>query len=272
MRLNFKFLQTDGVPLTADLMDDIQQAYSIFNVLGDIAGNLTILSGCEMQGSLVTPGIVVINGDVLYFEGGTVYSTVFITQEDITKVFKNQQAKVLIEKKTVKFGDASVTYNWTDFVRIQTLRSIKESLATKAELATVINLVERVMILEKKTAPIKPGGTVWPWRVSLGEIPVGWKECTDFRGKTLVGVDPADPDFGTIMAEFGTKKHKLLESEMPIHVHGIAEYAGSPGMNNNHLSASTNGGASPRTTPAGGDQPHNNVQPSKMVYFIEYIG
>lgn len=272
MRLNFKFLQTDGLPLTADLMDDIQEAYSIFNVLGDIAGNFTILSGCEISGTLVSPGIVVINGDVLYFEGGTVYGTVFISQEDISKVFKNQQAKVLIEKKTVKFGDASVTYNWTDFVRIQTLRSIKESLATKAELSTVLNLVERVMLLEKKTAPIKPGGTVWPWRVSLGEIPVGWQECIDFQGKTLVGVDPADPDFDEIMSEFGEKKHLLTIPEMPIHTHDIAEYAGQPGMNGNHINAPLSGGASPRTQPTGGDQPHNNVQPSKMVYFIEYIG
>lgn len=272
MRLNFKFLQTDGVPLTADLMDEIQNAYSIFNVLGEVAGNFTILSGCEMQGTLVSPGIVAINGDVLYFEGGTAYSSVYIHRENITKVFKNQQAKVLIEKKTVKFGDAAETYNWTDFVRLQTLRSIKESLATKAELSTVINLVERVMLLEKKTAPIQPGGAVWVWRKPLSEIPVGYKECEDFRGKTLVGVDPNDPDFDEVMSEFGEKKHKLTEPEMPSHYHGIAEYAGSPGMNSNHLSASTNGGASPRTTSAGGDQPHNNVQPSKMVYFIEYIG
>jgi hypothetical protein len=68
MRLNFRFLQTDGVPLTADLMDVLQQAYAIFNVLGDIAGNLTILKGCEVNGTFVESGIVVINGDVLFLK------------------------------------------------------------------------------------------------------------------------------------------------------------------------------------------------------------
>lgn len=272
MRLNFKFLQTDGVPLTADLMDDLQNAYTVFNVLGDVAGHLTILSGCEIQGTLVTPGIVVINGDVLYFEGGTISSTVYIHQQDIQKIFKNQQAKVLIEKKTVKFGNAAITYNWVDFVRIQTLKSIKESLATKAEQAAVADLITRVQILEKKTAPIISGGVIMAWRRPLSELPAGWQECIDFRGKTLVGVDPADPDFNTVMAEFGEKMHQLTIAELARHYHDVAEYAGQPGMNGNHLSAGTNGGSSPRTQATGGDQPHNNVQPSKMVYFIEYIG
>ncbi len=272
MRIKFKFLQTDGVPLTADLMDEVQNAYAILNVLGDVTGHLTILAGCELQGSLVTPGVVVINGDVLYFEGGTVYDKVFIYQEDVTKIFKNQQAKVLIEKKTVKFGDSLITYNWAEFVRIQTLKSIKENLATKAEQSVVNNILERLTVLERKTAPIQPGGIIWAWRKPLSDIPAGWHECVDFRGKTLVGVDPADPDFNTVMAEFGEKMHQLTIAELARHYHDVAEYAGQPGMNYNHISATVMGGASPRTQPTGGDQPHNNVQPSKMVYFIEYIG
>ena len=68
MRINIKFLQTDGVPLTNDLMDTLQEAFQIFSVIGDMAGNLTILSGCEITGSTVAPGVVAIDGDVLAHE------------------------------------------------------------------------------------------------------------------------------------------------------------------------------------------------------------
>lgn len=50
MKLNINFLQTGGVPLTNDLMGDIMSAVKFYDVLGELAGNLTIISGCEIVG------------------------------------------------------------------------------------------------------------------------------------------------------------------------------------------------------------------------------
>ncbi len=99
MQYNFKFLQTGGVPLTNDLMSLIDEAYGIFEVLGDLSGNLTILSGCDITGTNVAPGIVSIEGKLYYFEGGSIISTVYIHKEDIQKTFEDQTTKTLIEKK-----------------------------------------------------------------------------------------------------------------------------------------------------------------------------
>lgn len=263
-------MQTDGVPLTADLMDQIQEAYAIFNVLGDIAGHLTILSGCEINGTLVSPGIVAINGDVLVFEGGTIYQNVYIHQENIQKVFKNQQSKVLIEKRTVKFGDSSTVYPWADFVRLDTLKKIKEDLATKADLNTVLNILERVMKLEIKTAPIQNGGVILPFRKPANEIPFGWKECTDTQGKMLIHCDPNDIELSNLGVSGGNKKITQTLAQMPKHSHNYTRtspWSGSGG--------GFDGGGNPfsivstATDEKGGNQPMDILNPYRIVLFIE---
>ena len=99
MRYNFKFLQTGGVPLTNDLMSLIEEAYGIFEVLGDLSGELNDTFGCDITGTNVTPGIVAIEGKLYYFEGGSIVSTVYIHKEDIQKTFEDQTTKTLIEKE-----------------------------------------------------------------------------------------------------------------------------------------------------------------------------
>lgn len=124
MNNNIRFLQTGGVPLTNNLMATIQEAYQLFEVLGDVAGHLTILKGCETNGSTTNPGIVAINGKIFPFEGGLTTSTVYIYTKEIDKTFEDQTDKVLIEKKAVRFGQALETYNWEDFKTIPTLREL----------------------------------------------------------------------------------------------------------------------------------------------------
>ncbi|MCU7615675.1 hypothetical protein NZ698_00575 [Chryseobacterium sp. PBS4-4] len=276
-------MQTDGVPLTADLMDQIQEAYAIFNVIGSVAGNFTILSGCEINGTLVNPGIVVINGDVLFFEGGTVNQNVFIHQEDILKTFKNQQAKVLIEKRTVKFGNASTVYNWSEFVKIDTLKKIKEDLALKADKSELDLVKSRLDIVELKTAPIINGGVIWAFGRPVNEIPIGWKEATDYAGKTIVGLDPNDPMFSTLGANVGSKTHTLTKEELP-NINGDFLTITGNGYNGSgngfitvqsgfaaYILGSNNGQFQHKTLRLnfGNNQPHNNIQPSRIANFIE---
>lgn len=272
MRLNFKFMQTDGVPLTADLMDQVQEAYAIFNVLGNIAGNLTILSGCEMNGTSVAPGIVVINNDVLYFEGGTVNNTVYIYQEDIQKVFKNQVSKVLIEKKTVKFGNATNTFNWSDFVRLKTLKDIQtlvENSVTQQQFALALSDIE---LLKLKTAPIVNGGVILPFRKPAIEIPVGWKECIDTTGKMLIHCDPNDVDLSTLGATVGSKTATLVKNNLPNlnTSFGILQpYDGTPQSGGFDGGGNVWRNKSITINPGGNSEPLKVINPGKIVNFIE---
>lgn len=55
------------------------------------------------------------------------------------------------------------------------------------------SIKDKVAVYDKVVAPvISTGGIVWPWRKSAASIPAGWQECTDFRGKIVIGQDPND--------------------------------------------------------------------------------
>lgn len=289
MRINIKFLQTGGVPLTNDLMDTLQDAYSIFNVLGDVAGHLTILSGCIVTGQSVSPGIVVINGDVLYFEGGLISSTVYINTQQITKTFQDQTDKILIEKKTVKFGLSSVTYNWADFVRLDTLKVMMEKINAAASQQDLTAIISRIELLEMKTAPIQNNGIVMIWPRTT-PIPAFWKECTDLRGRTPIGYDPnyaynsaihaINYQLNQVGANIGALSEALTVAQLAKHSHSafVNNDWGGPYPSQGHSTGGNMGysivgggdnGWSYSVRTEGGDKPHNNVQPSRVVIFIE---
>lgn len=271
MKYNFQFLQTGGVPLTNDLMSLIEEAYQIFEVLGDLAGNLTILSGCTLVGSTVEPGIVAIEGKLYYFNGGLVSDKVYIHKEEIFKTFQDQVDKILIEKRTVRFGNAVTTYNWADFVRLETLKEIQVKVNNSVTQQQLNAVIADINILKLKTAPIINGGIVFPFRRPANEIPEGWKECIDLRGKTIVGRDPNDSFFANLGNTVGSKTHTLTEDEMPSHTHKVPLFANGSATGNavGHPDNWIDHNRTVDSRPTGGGQPHNNVQPSRIVNFIE---
>ena len=88
------------------------------------------------------------------------------------------------------------------------------------------------------------------------------------EGRTLVGfsgsVSNSIPEWvKTQGSEFGEYNHILTVDEMPSHSHRIAlGSSGSSAAADN----GTNSGARFTSDSTGGDQPHNNVQPSKVVF------
>lgn len=282
MKLNINFLQTGGVPLTNDLMADIMQAIQLYDVVGAMAGNLVILTGCEVTGNTVSEGFVAINGEVLPFAGGVVSSKVFVKETEIQKTFEDGNDKVLVLKKSVEFGNAIPpnAFDWADFTRLKTLLGI-QNLAENATPQSDFNaLVERVELLEQKTAPIINGGVVFPWRKPVADIPVGWKECTDFRGKVIVGWNPNDADFATLGGELGEKKHTLSKVELPAFggTFGTIMFANSYPAGDFQQSYSANAQVSGSNVGlqhkaidfnVGSNQAHNNIQPSRIALYIE---
>lgn len=270
MKLNINFLQTGGVPLTNDLMQDIMSAIQLYDVLGSLAGHLTIISGCEITGNNVSPGVVAIGNEVLYFEGGGIVPTVYIHTEEIQKTFEDQTDKVLILKKTVKFGSGTTNYNWDDFFRLKTLKEIQIKAFNSASQTELNEVKQDVELLKLKTAPIVNGGIAWAWFKPLNEIPAGWKECTDIRGKVIVGLDPNDPDFLNLKATLGTKTHTLTKPELPDF--GLSFQLGLEKVGTGNRNALSRQGGNEYTqwiSSGGSNQPHNNIQPSIIAYFIE---
>ena len=64
---------------------------------------------------------------------------------------------------------------------------------------------------------------------------------------------------------FGEERHKLIIPEMPSHTHSIAGFSG---YSNYGSTTSFDAGTAIRnTSSSGGDQPHNNMQPSIFMKF-----
>lgn len=97
----------------------------------------------------------------------------------------------------------------------------------------------------------------------------------DSRGRVSVNQNPADAEFKTIGEKYGEKMHKLTIAEMPSHSHEeyVSANTGGTAVRNDY-SADAKGGIYAQginTASAGGDQPHNNIQPSIVALFaIKY--
>lgn len=100
----------------------------------------------------------------------------------------------------------------------------------------------------------------------------------DLSGRVPVGLDSDDTDFNAVGKTYGEKEHTLTEEELAEHVHKGLEFwnksvtfdAGSGEGYNLQYGNSINPGYAVElwTNEAGGNQPHNNVQPSIVVKYI----
>ena len=276
------FIQTGGVPFTNDVAQQFENAYKIFNAYGALAGDKTIISGCVENGSSVSDGFIYVNNELFYFEGGSKSDNIFLNVENIDKVFEDQTTKTLIKIRTLKFGNAiDNVWAWSDFKRIDTMLSLMARLDTLEASQTITNA---------KLAIFTQGGVVFPWFKAVKDIPEGFAPVWNIAGKTIVGLDPNDTDFDTVGNLFGSKKHKLTTSELPKHRFKLAVPTGQysyPTLTPNNSLATINnqgndgnyvlGGTTGEPTvgqssEVGGDLEHNNVQPSIVAHYIEWVG
>ncbi len=270
-------MQTGGVPLTNDLMQNIMQAIKLYDAVGDLAGHMTIISGGDLvAGSTTTvnPGVVAINGEVLPFEGGLIDTNVFVHEEQILKTFQDQTNKVLIKKRTVKFGNAVAPnlFPWAEFVKLQTIKSIQKSLATKADITVTDDHEKRIKKLELKTAPIENGGVAFVFRRPRNEIPAQWKECTDLSGKTIFGYNEFDPDFSNFGVPGGAKTVTLTKNNLPkfkVRTPIVQPYGSNQGLGGFDGGGNQWNWKTLESEQIGNDEAFKILPPHEIVLFIE---
>lgn len=268
--------QSGGFPLSTQILDAMQQAYYTTNQFGHLAGNLVIATGCFESNNTVSDGYVIINGELLFFKGSTVGDNVIIVElpEEPQRGFEDGSAKSVIYERYATFGSGNPSFPWSSFRRPLTLLQIED----------------RIKTLEKTT----PIGLVAIWGRPADEIPPGWVEHTDMQGYVPVGHKSGDVNFGTLDANIGTAQVTLDVTQIPAHSHKMF---GGNGQANTSLTAAPNstvgwdsnqgGEATYRMAPAtsastdavngntsktGGGQSHSNIQPSRIVKFIRFVG
>lgn len=247
---NIDYNQSGGFPLSTQILDAAQNAYKNFNAFGNLAGALSIIDGCEpASGGTVTNGFVSIYGELLPFLGNTISDNVVIIEVPDARGFEDGSVKPVIYTRYATFGDGVVSYPWEDFRRPLTLFALED----------------RLLMLEKSV----PIGLVAIWGKPADAIPEGWVEHDDLKGNVPAGHNPGDVNFGALDAVIGTAQVTLDITQIPAHTHKQYWTIGSGG-------ASGNGGSlvdgQRDTTSAGGGQSHTNIQPSRIVKFIRFVG
>lgn len=251
------FNQTGGYPLKTERLQELQTAYSIFNSLGALAGNLTIISGCTVAGSNAGDGFVYIGGELYEFKGGAfdANSTVIIVEEAVNRGFKNGVVKQVHTIRYATFGTADISWPWADFKRVYPMAT----------------MMARLEILEEKSAVFQAGGGMVLWNKPANQIPAGWQEVLNWRGRIPVGLDPIQSEFDEI-GEIGGAKNKTLSiNEIPSHTHGFRAYVQS-GSNSGSGGEAAGYFEDKQTTSAGGGQQFSLMNPYRVVLFIEYVG
>lgn len=275
-----------GYPFDVAFLAFMQNSYRLFNSLGSMAGNKAIISGCEQVGNTISAGTVYINGELYPFTGGTKNDTIFIKEVTNEVAFEDGLLRPLETIRTVAFGRSTPekTFNWADFKRITNLQELGEN---KVEKQALKELKDEVEILKKQKQAV-PIGLIALWGKPANEIPEGWREYVNLRGKMPIGLDPdyikkpedsQDYALNQLLKQGGERSHKLTIEEMPSHHHqqgseslynryGGGHFVGQRNWQSGTLDAC----ADQNTSTTGDDQPHNNMPPYRVVQFIEYIG
>ena len=267
-----RYKQTGGFPLDTNNLDFLQSSFHILNTLGNLAGDMVIISGCETTGNTVSNGVVYVNKEILEFRGGSLSANVFIKEEAVSGTFEDGSFKPIEITRYVTFGSSTPdkTFKWEDFKRVDNLiqQGVKNA-----------DFEKRIKALENKKSPV-PIGLIAIWgKPASKPIPEGWKECTDLRGRMPLGWNPDDADFSELLKNAGEKTHQLTIAEMPAHSH----QQGSESLYNHFGGGSSVGGRTypmgdngsfqrQNTSNAGDNKPHNNMPPYRIIKFIEFIG
>ena len=283
-RINFD--NTGGFPLGTYTLDFMQKSYQLLNALGNIAGNLSILSGCEEVGRSITNGVVYIDGEVLPFKGAPISEKVIIVETSQKRIFKDGVEKAVEYTRYATFGNSINGHLWADFKRPLNNQQIEAQSFTEEN-----SLLRRLEKLEERVRKTVPIGLVAIWDRPASEIPEGWEEHTEMQGVVPVGYKSDDSDFGAIGTKVGSKTVSIEKNNLPDIEIDLKNKNGSGfeviGFNLENYSGQNEGGWSNsgslpywgkesgnniKAHLNGKEQPINNIQPSRIVKFIRFVG
>lgn len=277
-RINF--LNGNTFPLDVDTLVFMQEMITTLSEISPVFGDKVIVSGCEAQGSYVGNGLVVINKELLRFEGNNVVSTVYIAEEEEDVLCQEEEFTGLYTRRCVKFGtgDGKNNFRWSDFKRLDTLPVLMQKIADidrqKSE-KVHRHAISDIMDLPDK---VVPRGLIAMWSGFISNIPSGWALCNgqrvggvqtpDLSGRFIVGYS-ANGEYSYIGKTGGAASVTLGIDQMPSHNH-LGGYAGEVPEGNYGLVRRSKSGED--TTPGSRDrngagrEPDTTISPVNIPY------
>lgn len=159
-------------PLDCETLEYIKNNQHLAEMLGKIAGDKIILSGCEVSGNVRSSGYVFLKtadfpeGEVLSYEGGQnadVVTTLYLEKTSISVTANADPYPSAYTQRVLKEGLGAEQFNWQDF----------SSLSGK----TNKELLAEIQSLQAQIASLQPApiGSIMIW--PSNNIPTGWHLC-----------------------------------------------------------------------------------------------
>lgn len=118
------FLKYNQFPLSTETFSAIQDMIFMVTRLASLGGNLYILSGCQKIGNSVTPGYVVINGEILPFDGGPESQQVTIMENKSSVAVNGETYQDIYTARKVVFGTGAISFPWSSFKSLKDLSTL----------------------------------------------------------------------------------------------------------------------------------------------------
>ncbi|TAN18840.1 MAG: hypothetical protein EPN37_04570 [Chitinophagaceae bacterium] len=161
------FSQLGGFPLTQDALDFMQQSYRNALVgVAQLAGDAVILSGMIDNGTAVTDGWILYNGELLPFLAGN-KQTYFII-EDITGTdqFQDNTIRIIYHTRQARFGSGTGQIAYSALVRLNTVLGMQTNYTSLSNALTAVQNSLNAHIANT----LNPHG-VTKVQVGLGNLP-----------------------------------------------------------------------------------------------------
>ena len=271
------FTAQDNFPLSSDTMDMLQQMIALSANVALLGGSNYILFGCADDGTAVSDGIVVIDGELLPFKGGAKKAKITITQTTQTLHAFGVDYPESYIFRTATFSDTG-EYNWSDFAQVLTNMQIEDKI---------------------NSLRTEEPGFVKMWSGRIDRIPEDYKLCNgdtlatnqypqlafylgretetsftlpDLRRRFIVGYDnTVGSGYETLWTTGGVENVTLTEQQMPAHTHQIRFTNNNWGDNANSRpfpDPAGTAGYTANTDPTGGGQSHENRPPYFVLAYV----
>lgn len=244
-------------PLDCETLDYLQSLTRFAEIIGNIGGDRIILLGCESANDNArrSEGYVFLKtkdhpeGEVMYWEGGSTSSGMYVKLEDVSVNANNNSYPKAYTRRWLAPGIGSENYKWEDFTEIKTIKDlISESNALRGEINAlqqsplgIINIWAGSKVpdgyllcdgaqyrTDEYPELYAALGTSFNSALSANGSPYttqsGYFRVPDLRGRFIVGLHDSDTDYRTPGQSGGVKTVTLTSDQMPNHSHTLKDY------------------------------------------------
>jgi hypothetical protein len=294
------FTQQGGFPLQELTLDKMQASY--MEILRALIGHFDlqdvgsfVIYGCEVIPSGISKGLMYIDGDLCSFNGitngtgvtkigkiETVIDAPFESGDNLPTYYSYTASEITSGLELSSFERVpkiaelvNVLISWND------IQNIPQNIVIDSNYQTLVNEFQELKLI---IAPLKTGFAPIFWGKPASEIPQGWAEDTDWRGRIPVGMNInvsggnyVDPEFSPLTTNGepgrlnGTKKKTLQPAELPPINVGLPYTINYPGGSDTFVLGPGQNGTK-QVALGGTSQEFSILNPTRTVLFIKWNG